>query len=306
MRITDWMRTNDTLYNIQRRVENMSDYQSMMSTGKRIKDPSDDPAGTGNSLHFRHRIASNQQYQRNIQDGLSYLTYTDGVLEGVGILMNEAMSKAVQGDNEALTPDDRQVVANEVNQLLEELVSKANTSYSGKYLFAGYNNDTAPFTVERDSSGLITSVTANPDGIDGSIDREIGDGLREQVNTSGGELFQSGGAGSTKDLFQMLITLRDGLTADDSDVIGGQIEAIQEGIDHVSIERSTIGARVNYFDRRLSQLQAEEVNLTDSLSQWEDADIVEAAMLFEQEQMAYEAALTVASRVLQMGLLEHI
>jgi len=284
----------------------MSEYQNMMSTGKRIQTPSDDPVGTGNALHFRHRIDRNQQHQRNIEDGLTYLSYTDGVLDGIGNLMNEAYAKAVQGDDDALTAEDRDVLANEVNQLLEELLSSANTSFSGKYLFAGYNNDTTPFTAERDSNEMITAVTANAAGIDGQIDREIGPGLRETINIGGGNLFMPDGAGSESDLFQRLINLRDGLINNDNEAIGAEIDHISNGIDQVSLQRSTIGARVNYFDRRLDQLKAAEVNLTESQAQWEDMDVVEAAMLFEQEQAAYNAALAAAGNVLQMSLLNYL
>jgi len=306
MRVTDWVRTNDTLFTLEKRLEKLSDYQKMMATGKRINTPSDDPVGTGNALHFRHRLARNAQHQRNIEDGLTYLSYTDGVLEGIGNLMNDTYAKAVQGDNDALTAEDREVLANEVNQLLEELLSSANTSYSGKYLFAGYNNDSVPFTAERDANNMIISATANPAGINGQIEREIGPGLRETINIGGEDLFQPGGAGENNDLFQMLINLRDGLLNNDQEMIGNQIDNISGGVDQVSLQRSTIGARVNYFDRRLEQLQAAEVNLTESQAQWEDMDVVEAAMLFEQEQAAYNAALAAAGQVLQMSLLDYL
>ncbi len=306
MRVTDWMRANDLLFNMEHRLEKLSQYQNMMSSGKRINKPSDDPIGTGSALHFRHRIARNEQHQRNVEDGLNYLSYTDGVLDGVSDILNQAQAKAVQGDNGALTAEDREVLANEVNQLLEELLAKANTQFAGKYLFAGFNNETKPFEADRDDDGLITAVTQNADGIDGQIDREIGVGLRETINIGGGELFQPGGEASDDDIFQMLINLRDGLLNNDNTVIAAQIDNIANGIDNVSLHRSTIGARVNYFERRLDQLKAAEVNLTNSLSQWEDADIVEAAMMFEQEQAGYNAALAAAADVLQMSLLNYL
>ena len=300
------MRANDLVYNVENRLQSMNIYQTQLSTGKRINNPSDDPVGTGNALHFRHRIARNEQHQRNIEDGLTYLSYTDGTLDGIGNLLNEAYAKAVQGDNEALTDQDRQVLANEVDQLLEEMLAKGNTSFSGKYLFGGFNNNTEPFIAERDENGMITGVTQNPDGIDGEIEREIGVGLRETINLGGGNLFQPGGEGSDSDLFQSLINLRDGLINNDTSVIGDQIGNLQTAIDHVSVERSTIGARVNYFDRRLDQLDAAEVNLTESLSQWEDANYIEAAMMFEQEQAAYHAALAASANVIQLSLLNYI
>ena len=306
MRVTDWMRSNDLIYELSRRIENVNDLGKQIASGKRINKPSDDPAGTGKALHFRHRIARNEQHQRNVEDGLSNMSYLDGVLDGVSNLLNEALSKAVQGDNEALTAEDRLVLANEVDQLLEELLSKGNTSYSGKFIFGGYQSKSTPFIAERNDDGLITAVNPSSAGIDEKIEREIGVGLRESINIGGGEHFQPSGEGEADDMFQMLINLRGGLINNDSDVIGEQIDYLQDAIDHNSLSRSTIGAKINYFDRRLEQLTAAEVTLEDSLSKVEDVDLVEAALNFEQEQTAYTAAILVGAQIIQMSLVNFI
>jgi flagellar hook-associated protein 3 FlgL len=300
------MRARDLIQNLEVRMENLSQYQLQIGSGKRINKPSDDPKGTGDALHYRHNIARNEQQQRNLEDGLSYMSFLDNVLAGTGDLLNEALSKAIAGDNDSMTAEDRQVLANEVNILLEDLVSKANTTFSGKFIFGGFNDQEQPFTVTRDVNGLITAVSSNPNGIDGQIEREIATGLRETINFGGTQLFQPDGAGASTDLFQTLITLRDGLINNDTNIIGGQIDAIQNTIDQNSYFRSTLGAKVNYFQRMQEQLTAAEVNLSDSLSKVEDVDMVEAATNFEMEQAAYNAALATGAQIIQLSLLDFL
>ena len=304
MRVTDWMRSNDLLTNLRQRTESIANIQAQLASGKRINQPSDDPAGTGKALHYRHRLARNEQYERNIEDGLSYMSFLDGVLDNVGNILNQTLAAAVQGDNSSLTAQDRAVLANEVDLLLEELISKGNASYSGKFIFGGYSDQTLPFQVERDENDMIVSVTQNPQGIDGEIQRAIGSGIRETINIGGGDHFQPGGAGETDDMFQILINLRDGLINNDLDIVGEQIGRLQEAIDHNNLNRSTMGAKVNYFERRLDQINAAKVQLTDSLAQVEDAELIESALLFEQEQTALTAAMAVGARIIQISLLD--
>jgi flagellar hook-associated protein 3 FlgL len=287
-------------------MEDLSEFQEQLSTGKRINQPSDDPVGSNKALFYRHRVARNEQYQRNAEDGISYLSYTDNTLDGVNNVLESAYSKAVQGDNDAMTAVDRQVIANEVNVLLEDLFSKANTSFSGRFIFAGYRDMTEPFSAVRNTDGLITSVSTNPEGIDDKIEREIGVGIRESVNIGGTELFQSQGAGGSTDMFDALIALRDGLANNDTEVIGAQIERLQEAIDQVNYQRSTVGAKVNYFQRRLDELQLAGTNLETSQSQVEDADYIEAAMNYQQQEAAYTAALAASAQLIQTNLLDFL
>ena len=306
MRITDNMRVNTLLYNLQRRSETLNTYMEQLTTGKALNRPSDDPLGTEKGLAYRQRIAQNQQYQRNIEDGLSYLGYTDNTLDTVGNLLQQARSAAIQGDNDNLTAADRAVLATEVDQILEQLFNAANTQFNGKFIFAGYNNDTAPFIAERDASGNIISVSANPAGIDDEIKREIGQGVYESINVGGSALFQPDGAGADTDMFNSLIALRDALNANDTEAIGPQIDHLTAAIEQENFHRSLVGEKVTYLETRLGQLQTLEVTLTEGLSKVEDADYTEAVMNYELESNAYNAALAAGSQIMQLSLLDYL
>ncbi len=306
MRITNSMSSRNVLQYLEQRLEGQYTIQNQIAGGKRIDKPSDDPLGTDKALSYRHQIARNQQHLGNVQDGLSYMSYTDGILDSIGGILNRAQALAVEGSNAALNAEDRQALANEVDQLLEELVNEANSSLSGKSIFGGYNYDSQPFTVTRDANDLITSVTANPAGIDDGIEREVGVGMRETINIGGENLFQPDGAGAASDMFKSLIDLRDALINNDPTAAGAQIEAINDRLEHMNYHRATLGARVSYFNRREEQLNAELVRLEENLSGVEDTDIIEAAIRYEEEQAAYQAALAVSAQIMRMNLGDYI
>ena len=306
MRVTNTMRYQTVLYNLERRNEALSEYQKQMASGKRINKSSDDPFGADSAHAFRQRITMNEQYQRNIENAEGFMGFTDNTLDSINTILMNARSTAIQADNDNLQEVDRLVAANEINQDLEDLLNRANTQFAGKYIFGGFNYDVSPFTAERDAEGYITAVVANEDGIDGKIDREIGMGIRESINVGGTELFQQDGQGDVSDMFQQLITLRDACLNNQVDEIGPQIEYLTDSIDHLNFHRASIGERVNYMQRTLEQLQADNVGLTEGLETVEDVDLPDAVMNFELEKNAYTVALQTGGEILQLSLLNFI
>lgn len=306
MRVTNTLRYQTVLYNLERRNEALTEYQKQIATGKRINKPSDDPYGTDSALSFRQRITMNEQYQRNIENAQGFMGFTDNTLDAINTILLDAKSTAVQADNDNLQAQDRLVSANEINQNLEELLNQANTQFAGKYIFGGYNYTVPPFTAERDENGYITAVVANTDGIDGSIEREIGMGIRESINVGGSELFQQDGQDEVTDMFAQLITLRDACLNNDVDSIGPQIDYINDSIDHLNYQRSTVGERVNYMEKMLEQLKTQNVSLTEGLENIEDVDLADAVMSFELEKAAYQAALQTGGEIIQMSLLNFL
>ncbi len=56
---------------------------------------------------------------------------------------------AINSVNSALSESDLATLADEVAELKNELLDTANAVVDGKYIFAGYQEDTEPFTENR-------------------------------------------------------------------------------------------------------------------------------------------------------------
>ena len=103
MRVTNETIQRSTLRNLQTNLSAMSTLQAEMSSGKRIQVPSDDPSGTGQSLSLRAMASQLSQYQRNGQDGDSWLTTVDTALTtALGYLRNARDLVVQSGDAETL------------------------------------------------------------------------------------------------------------------------------------------------------------------------------------------------------------
>ncbi|MEW6201029.1 MAG: flagellar hook-associated protein FlgL [bacterium] len=149
-RVTHQLMASNFINDIQRNLKSLNELQRQISTGKKIRYPSDDPIGADRSLDYRQTVAQTEQFSRNVDDLNSTGANVDGVLDTITALLMRARDLAMRGSNEAPQNQlNRDVIANEINHLLEELVYQANQKFDGKYLLSGYKTDTTPFTISN-------------------------------------------------------------------------------------------------------------------------------------------------------------
>ena len=176
-RVSTKTMTDQSVNSMLEQQARMSKTQMQLSTGKRILTPSDDPVGSVMVVDLNGAIGRVEQYQTNSDRAASRLEQEESVLYGVTNLLQRANELGIQGNNSAtLSASDKQAIASEVRQLVNELEGLANTrDASGDYIFAGYQSGTKPFS--RDTANTFTY-----DGDQGqrqlqiSADRTIADG----------------------------------------------------------------------------------------------------------------------------------
>ena len=130
-----------------------------MASQKKINRPSDDPVGATRVLDFRGVRDAIAQYGRNIENADAWLQLSETKLENISDLIGQAREAGIN-DQSAQT---RQVLAQNVGSLLEEILSLANSKFGDRWLFAGSRTDRAPF--ER----IILPVAHSANGFDGSV-----------------------------------------------------------------------------------------------------------------------------------------
>jgi flagellar hook-associated protein 3 FlgL len=124
----------------------LSKIQQQVATGRRILTPSDDPAGSARALELAKSIETIERYSRNADFAESRMRVEEGVLDQVGNVITRLRELAVQANNASVSAADRQSIAAEVRQRLDQLVELANsTDGNGEYLFAGGQSRSRPF-----------------------------------------------------------------------------------------------------------------------------------------------------------------
>ena len=118
--------------------EKTSKLQEQLSTGYRVRVPSDDPIAAAQIELMDQRISYTENLQHNVVSARGKLEFEEKVLEGsVGALQRLREIQVRAGDG-ALSDSDRKSLADEAQSLLNQLQGDANSKDSeGFYLFSG-------------------------------------------------------------------------------------------------------------------------------------------------------------------------
>jgi flagellar hook-associated protein 3 FlgL len=158
--------------------------QHQVSTGLRINSPSDDPVAAARVAHLDASLARLDQYQANATFARNQLGLEEESLnEGIEHLQR-IRELALQANNASMSSGDRSIVAAEIKQHRDALLSIANTTdVDGRYLFAGYRESATPFTTAAGGSIVYN-------GDQGQRTVQISDSRFVAVNDSGAAVFQ--------------------------------------------------------------------------------------------------------------------
>ena len=277
--------------------------QQQSATGKRILSPSDDPLAAQQATLQQASLAANHQYQTNLSDAKMQVSHAYTVTRTVTDLVDQAQTLAEQGASDSITPDGRAALATQLNQLLEEAASQANDQTLGRYTYAGVHTGTAPYTVTRDAGGNITAVTATATSTTGDINRQVDAGTSLKVNLNGSDVFGGvGAAPGTIDYFATLVQLRDALKNNDANAVRALVPQLGQLHDQTQAMVTVTDARAQRLARIQGTLEQQDTDTQATISQLENVDIAKAALDLQSEQLVYQQALQVGSRILTLGL----
>ena len=300
MRVTTNMAVGTLVNNLDRSYERIARFQTELSSGTRLNKISDDPAAVERSLALRGELRQIEQFQKNNDDGKGWLEITEATLNELETLFTEMRGLAVQGANSTYNANQRNALADQVNQSLEQVLSLSEARYRGRYIFSGTQTDVPPFISSRDGNEDILSLSVNGD-ISGRIDREVAEAITMQINVSGGDVF-----GGPNGAFGTLIKLRDSLRDNTPNAVRLVLADLIHMRETVSSARGLVGARVNRMEATNNILDRISVEMTSILSEDEDVDLASTIVNLRQEEDVFQAALASGNMIIPQSLMDFI
>ncbi len=291
-RVTHTTIQRSTLANLQQSLAAGARLQAQMSSGTKIAVPSDDPAASHDLLRLRADLRANTQYERNRADGDAWLaTVDDGLRESLSIV-RAARDLAVKAGNGSLSKDAREALAAEVEARRDELLQQANTTYSGRQVFAGTSKDPAFATTPPYAYSGVAAA---------AVTREIGPGATVRVDADGAATFGTGTSSVFAVLDQLATSIRAGSLdmSADLDAVDGRISAMLEQV-------ASVGARHGQVLAAKDVLMARTVTLKEQIGGIEDVDLAQIVLDVQAQEVAYRGALGAAAKVLQPSLLDFL
>ena len=115
------------------------------SDGQSLHRPSDDPVRYSNWLRYSTEQNENEQYQKNVDAGKSWMQRTDGAVSGMADIFKTLKEKTIQAAQSPHQDTDMDAIAKDMTAKLHEIVSLGNSQQGDRYIFSGQSDLTQPF-----------------------------------------------------------------------------------------------------------------------------------------------------------------
>jgi flagellar hook-associated protein 3 FlgL len=278
----------DLLAAIQQSEQNANIATQQVSSGRRVNQLSDDPAASANIVLNHNQSSKDDQFLQNIATLQPRFQVADSSLSDVVTALTRALSLGTEGANGTLNNADRQAVAQEVQGIQSQVVSLANASYQGTYLFGGTAVGSQPFTLDT-TTGVVTY-----NGNTNVTTVQTSDGNSIQTNIPGSQMFQN----ASGSVFTALQDLNTALQTNTN--IGAAVTEISSALSTVSTQRVFYGNALNQITTSEDFLNQDKINLSEQANALIGADLATASSNLVQAQTAQQAALNAAARTLSL------
>jgi flagellar hook-associated protein 3 FlgL len=253
-----------------------------LSTGVKINSLSDDPAAAGENVLLISQLSADDTFSTTATSSESLLQVADSALGNVVTQLTSAISLATQANNGVLNGNNLQSVSTELIGIRDEVLSLANSSYLGKYIFAGSQGGTQPFT-------LNSSTTPNTVSYSGDSDVsyvETPAGQKIQLNVPGNQIFTAAGASVLGSLNALIADFSSGAPSATS---VADLASLSSALGYVDQQRAVIDNSLNRLTTSSNYASSESVQLLsaqDNLIQTDTAGVASQLSTAETQQAA--------------------
>jgi len=274
--------------------------RAQIATGRKLERGSDDPAAAAQLRSIARREALARVEGDNAARLGQDLAAGASEIEAVTALLQRARELAVQAASTPTGPDGRQAIAFELEQLGQELFSRANAvSLTGEPLFAGQSTGAA-FT--RDAAGNVTYV-GTPES--GAV--PVAPGTAIERGLPGSSVFEFDLNGTPSSAFAVLGTLTAALQGGAPDPVAAAnaaLEGIDAALDTTNRAVTILGTRMAWTEQVEAQQGERMIVLAERRSRVGDTDIADAIARLQQSLTALEASQSAFARVSSLTLFD--
>jgi flagellar hook-associated protein 3 FlgL len=243
-----------------------------LSSGVRVNSIGEDPIAAGQNVMLLNQIRQDDSFTQSANLVIGRLQVADSALGSVVSQLTKAISLATGANNGTRSANDVQAAALEIAGIRDEIVTLANTSYQGQYIFAGTQTASAPFSTSTGTSPAMTSYA----GDSNLTYLRLPNGQQIQLNVPGNQIFKGPGA---KDVFAALNnliadystgTVNQGQAATDT-------QALMSALTHISQQRVMIDNSITSLAAASEAVTNEKTQLTVAQTNLMQADIAQVA-----------------------------
>ena len=266
-----------------------------IASGRSVNEPSDNPTAAALLVENNDQATFNSGYLQSLNSVQGQFSTADSTLSSVVTALQRAISLGVEGANGTLSDSDRGAVATELQGIQSQLVSLANTSYQGRYVFAGTNTNAPPFVADNTVASGVRYA-----GNTGVNQVSIGSGYKLAVNLPGSQLFSAAG----NDVFLAINTLIQALQTNTG--IDTAVSGVGAASSYLSAQRVFYGNALNQSQSQTTYLNTAKLQISQQENTLGGADLAAAATNLSQAAIDTQATLAAISKLSQNNLFDYL
>jgi flagellar hook-associated protein 3 FlgL len=269
--------------------------EQQIATGSSVNQPSDNPAAAAVLSQNASETSAADQFQRSLGSVQGEIQNADAALSSVTTSLQQAISLGVEGANGTDNAADRDAIATQLQGIQSQLISLANLSYQGNYVFGGTATQTTPYIADPTSPSGVTYQ-----GNSGVNDVTLGEHFSLQTNLPGSQLFSNPSNSVFQSIQDLITSLQSG-------------NGIEAAVNEVSTASNYVDAQRVFYGNALNQLTAQQTYLgteTTQLAQQQNAeggaDLTQVISNLTSEQTSLQATLAAVAQTAHTNLFEYL
>jgi len=267
---------------------NQEQLSSQLSSGVRVTSLSSDPIAAGQNVLLLNEIQRDDSFTQSSSLVQGQLQVADSALGDVVTQLTQAISLATSGSNGTLNTSQLQSIANQISGIRDQVVSAANTSYQGQYIFGGTISSSMPFTTDSSTSPATTTYS----GDEGVNYLQTPNGQNIQLNIPGDQIFTTSGSNS---VFTALNNLISDFSSGSVTAAATDLQSLNTAMNYVSQQRVALDNSLTRITAATDAVSSQETQLTAAQTNLMQADLATISTklsLSESQQTALESVIS--------------
>ncbi|MEJ2635655.1 MAG: flagellin [Calditrichia bacterium] len=237
-------------------------HQLRLSTGKRINSVADDPAGYTLATKLNARSRSLGQALNNVGEAKNVLSVAEGGLHNINEILVGIKEKLIQAGNGSYGTSERDALANEITDMLEEIEAiGGETQFNGTQLLGSDGLNNVSWTVGLTDDATASTITVSLNNTHLTSDALGLNGI-------------------------------DSASLADATSMANFLSSVNTAITSVSSELQDIGAKMQRLDYKEANLQVAITNTDAASSRIVDADIAKEQLELTKLQILQQTSTT--------------
>jgi flagellar hook-associated protein 3 FlgL len=274
----------------------LSTAQAQIASGLAVNKPSDAPDELSPILQLHAQISQNQTLQTTLNSSLTTVNAAESALSSSVTLLQNASSIATQATGLDETATTRATLAQNVQGLLQQMVTNANTTVNGNYVFSGDQSQTQLYQLDASSPTGVDrlAIATNTDLVQGA------GGVQISASLTANTIFDDRNSDDTvapDNVFSALNGLITALQNNDTAGISASISSLQTASTYMNQQLATYGTAQDQINSSLTSAQNDLVQLQTQLGNLQDANEASSITALTQAQTQMQEALAAQARM---------